>query len=93
MIKISGLDTLTRQLDEAQQAIDSVGEELGVINFDPTDPASIEAAIQDAERVVDERLGPYLDNAVIAPVAQQMKDAFREAVIAKAAEARLQPNT
>lgn len=88
VIKISGLDTLTKQLDEAQAALAELDEELGVVSFDPTDPASIEAAIQEAEGLVDERMAPYANNAIIGPLAEQMKNRYRDAVIAKAAESR-----
>ena len=55
----------------------------------PSDPASIEAAIAESERLVDERLGTYAGNTIVGPLIQQMKDAFRTAVIEKATEARL----
>jgi len=84
-----GLDTLQKTLREAQSALRAVEGELGTLTFDPNDPSSIEAAIVESERLVDERLGPYSNNAMVAPLIQQMKEAFRAAVIEKAAEARL----
>lgn len=89
MFKIKGLDTLQRTLREAQNALKAVEGELGTLTFDPHEPASIEAAIVESERLVDERLGAYSANAMVAPLIQQMKEAFRAAVIEKAAEARL----
>ena len=46
MFKISGLDQLTRQLEQAQQAFAEIDGELGTVEFNPHDPASIEAASQ-----------------------------------------------
>lgn len=89
MFKITGLDSLQKTLSEAQIALEAVNGELGTLTFNPDDPASIEAAIAESERLVDERLGAYVGNSIVEPLIQQMKDAFRTAVIEKAAEARL----
>lgn len=88
MFNIEGLDCLQKTLSEAQTALEAVNDELGTLTFNPEDPASIEAAIVESERLVDERLGGHADNMIIGPLIQQMKDAFRTAVIEKAAEAR-----
>lgn len=89
MFSITGLDSLQKSLSEAQTALEAVNGELGTLTFNPEDPASIEAAIAESERLVDERLGLYAGNTIVGPLIQQMKDAFRAAVIEKAAEARL----
>lgn len=89
MFKISGLDDLSRQLTNAQKALETLDSELGTVSFDPNDPASIEAAIQSVEAVIDERLGPYASNPIIAPLAEEMKEKYREAIIDRAAGARL----
>ena len=89
MTGISGLAELQKTLSDAQAALEAVNGELGTLTFNPEDPASIEAAIVEAERLVDERLGPYAANPIVGPLIQQMKDAFRTAVVEKAAEARL----
>lgn len=89
MFSIKGLDSLQKTLSEAQIALEAVNGELGTLTFNPEDPESIEAAIAESERLVDERLGTYSGNMIVEPLIQQMKDAFRTAVIEKAAEARL----
>ena len=91
-MKITGLDQLTRQLDEAQRAMASLDGELGSVNFDPNDPASIEAAIQKMEAMIDERLGSYVSNPIVGPMAEQMKEKYRAAIVEKAAEARTGSN-
>lgn len=88
MFKIEGLDKLTRQLEEAQQAIASLDGELGTVQFNPNDPASIEQAIQDVEHLVDERVQSYASNPMVASLAEQMKEQYRQAILDKAAEAR-----
>ncbi len=89
MFSITGLDSLQKTLSEAQITLEAVNGELGTLTFNPEDPESIEAAIAESERLVDERLGTYSGNMIVEPLIQQMKDAFRTAVIEKAAEARL----
>lgn len=89
MFKITGLDKLQRDLKEAQRALSELDGELGIVSFDPHDPASIEAAIQSVYRMVDERAGEYASNPVVGPMIEQMKDSYRENILHKAAEARL----
>lgn len=89
MFNITGLDELSKQLTDAQKALEMLDGELGTVSFEPDDPASIEAAIQSVEKIIDDRLGPFASNPIIAPLAEQMKDKYREAIIDRAAEARL----
>jgi len=90
MFKITGLDKLQRDLDEAQRALGELDGELGTVNFNPNDPSSIEAAIQSVYRMVDERAGQYASNPVVGPMIEEMKESYRENILQKAAEARLQ---
>lgn len=90
MIKISGLDKLQRELEQAQRAMKAIDGELTQVSFDPEDPASIEAAIQQVNDVIDQRLGAYSKNAIVAPLIDQMKDRYRHAILERAAEARLE---
>lgn len=88
MFKIEGLDKLTHQLEEAQQAIAALDGELGTVQFNPHDPASIEKAIQDVEHLVDDRVQSYARNPMVASLAEQMKEQYRQTILDKAAEAR-----
>ncbi|MDI5936361.1 hypothetical protein [Halomonas kalidii] len=90
MLKITGLNKLQKELKEAEQALSQLDGELGVVNFDPDDPASIEAAIQSVIRIIDSRIEPYADNPIVGSLADQMKESYRENMLQKAAEARLQ---
>ena len=89
MFKITGLDKLSSSLNDATKALEALDGELGTVTFNPNDPASSEAAIQEVERIVDERLGAYASNPIIGPLAEGMKEKYREAIIEKAAAARL----
>lgn len=90
MLKITGLEKLQKELEEAEQALNELDGELGVVNFDANDPASIEAAIQSVKRMIDSRIEPYADNPIVGSLADQMKESYRENILQKAAETRLQ---
>jgi hypothetical protein len=88
MIKITGLDELTRDLDAAQKAFAELDGELGTVNFDPEDPESIESAIVSMEQIVNDRVGRYAGNPIVGPMIEEAKESFRQAILDKAAEAR-----
>lgn len=90
MIKITGLEQLSRQLTGAQKAAEALDGELGTVSFDPNDPASIEAAIKSVETIIDERLASYIDNAIVDTLAANMKEKYRESIVDRAASARLE---
>jgi hypothetical protein len=90
MIDITGLDKLILELDEAKKAVSAIDGELETVNFDPHDPASIEAAIQEVGNMIDQRLGSYATNPVVAPIIEQAKEGYRAAIIERAAAARLE---
>ncbi len=90
MFNITGLDKLQKELEEAQRALDELDGELGTVTFTPHDPASIEAAIQSVNQMVDGRVGQYVSNPFVGPLIEQMKETYRESILQKAAEARLQ---
>lgn len=87
MVKITGFDTLTRQLGDAQKAMKELDGALTTVKFDPTDQSSVRAAIRDMERAVDQKVNRYRDNPLVANVAKQTKAHFREAINKQAREA------
>ncbi len=89
MIKITGLDSFTRDIKEAERALRNLDGELGVVKFDPNDPSSIEAAIMEVEKLIDDRLGSFRTNPIIAPLIDGMKEQYREGIIQRASSARL----
>ena len=90
MFKIDGLDKLTRDLEAAQKALSELDGELGAVGMDPHDPASIEAAIQEAARLIDERIVPYASNPLVAQLVESVKEAQRERLLERAAAARIE---
>ncbi|WFU07525.1 hypothetical protein QA648_36935 (plasmid) [Rhizobium sp. CB3171] len=88
MFKITGLDKITKELDQLQRVIGGLDGEIGQVKFDPSDPASIESAISDVENMIDQKAGHYASNSMAASIIEQMKDTYRQAILDKAAEAR-----
>jgi hypothetical protein len=88
-MKVKGLEEFTRTLDDAQKALQGLDGELGSVSFDPNDPSSIEAAISRMEAMVDERLGRFSRNPIIAPLISGMKEQYRKGILDRAAAARL----
>ena len=90
MFKISGLDGLSKTLEEAARALEGTDGEFGSVSFDPNDPASIENAIAEIARLVDEKLGAYGSNPIVAQMAEGIKESYRNGILEKAAAARLE---
>ncbi len=89
MIKTSGLDKLSRDLTQAQRALEAMDGELGSVSFDPEDPQSLEIAIQQVEMLIDERLDAYSSNPLVGPMIKTLKEKYREVILEKAAAARV----
>lgn len=89
MFKIEGLDKLQKEISEASKAMEEMDGELGSVSFNPHDPGSIEAAISEINRMIDEKLGSYSRNSIIGPMIDGMKEQYREGILERAAAARL----
>lgn len=90
MFKIDGLDKLTKQLEQAQKALEELDGELGTVSFDPNDPASIETAIQQANTMLEAKVAPWADNPLVEQMLDGIKEQFRETIIERAAAGRLE---
>lgn len=89
MSKFKGFDKITRELSDAQKVLEDLDGQIGTVNFNPDDPESIEAAISSMEQIIDERVGRYASNNIIGPMADEMKTSYRQAILDRAAEARV----
>jgi acyl carrier protein phosphodiesterase len=88
MLEIKGLEELSQSLKGAQEALGNLDGDLATVRFDPEEPASIEAAILEMERVIDARVSGHADNSFVAPLVEAAKENFRQAILDKAAAAR-----
>jgi hypothetical protein len=87
--KITGLDKLQNQFKNAERAMRSLDGTIASVNFDPNEPASIQAAIAQMENAIDEKIAPYRGNPIVQNVASQMKKTYREQIFERAAFARI----
>ena len=91
--KITGLDELQKQLDDAAQALQGLGGQIGTVNFNPNDPSSVEAAAAQMESIIDEKIASYRGNKLVENLVAQMKERYRQQICDRAAKARLQGET
>jgi hypothetical protein len=85
-----GFGQLQKQLQMAQDALKRVEGQLGTVQFDPDDPESIERAMRQIDAIIEERLGDYLDNPIIGPLSERMKEKYKEAILEQAQALRLE---
>lgn len=90
MIKIKGLDALTKKVNQLARFAEEVDGELATVAFDPNDPSSIEAAIGEMEAALEQKAGSYAGNDMVVNLVEQMKANLRERILERAAEARLE---
>lgn len=88
-MQIKGLDALMRKMKELENAAAALDGDIANVSFDPQDPQSIDLAIQQMEAAIDERVGDYQDNDIVQSIADQLKEHARNAVLERAAGARL----
>jgi hypothetical protein len=80
-IKITGLDKLQRELEDAQRAFQSLDGTIATLRFNPDDPESVQEAIRQMEAAVDAKVAPYHGNALVSTVAQKSKAAYRAKIL------------
>jgi len=84
MLKISGLEKLQRQLEDAQRAFGALDGEIATVRFDPDSPDSVQAAIRSMEAAVDRKVSPYRGNALVESVIPKLKEKYRAAILERA---------
>ena len=87
-IRITGLDKLTRELEDAQRALQNLNGSFGTISFDAADPASVDSALREIDRMVDNRLGAYRSNALVGQLAKATKEAYRKQLLDRVRKVR-----
>jgi hypothetical protein len=72
-LKITGLDKLQRDLDQAQRAFKSLDGEITRLKFEPNDQGSIEAALRQLDAAIDAKVRPYRGNPLVEAVAKGLR--------------------
>lgn len=93
MFEIKGLDKLNKTLDELEKVTHELDGPLGAIQFDAGSAESIELAIVEMENIVDKKFENYASNPVAIDMAERIKAAYRQMIIDKASEARIQADS
>lgn len=88
-ISISGLDDLSNAMKGLQRALGELEGEFGTVSFNPEDPSSIENAISDMRKMVDEKLAKYGSNEIVSSISDEIKERFRGEILRQASNARL----
>ena len=89
-MKITGLDALSRTLEELEKVLAELDGDLAHVTFNPYDPHSIEQAIHKFNSAVDERLEGYEHNEFVVNIVEEFKENGRSAITDRAAAARLE---
>jgi|26BtaG_2_1085354.scaffolds.fasta_scaffold41627_2 hypothetical protein len=93
MFEIKGLDHLNKTLSELGKVTGELEGELGSIQFDAENAESIELAIVKMENMVDKKFENYASNPVAINMADGIKAAYRQMIVDKASEARIQADS
>lgn len=66
-------DEMTRILEEAADGLKALEDEVITAEFDPDDPASVEAAIIHIDAVIDAKIARYRGNRLVEEAADAIK--------------------
>lgn len=80
---------MARYLREIEKFIEEVNSLAASVVFESISPASIEAAMGNADQCIDQVAGRYNRNPLLKEVAQKVKLQLREKILEKAANSRL----
>lgn len=87
-ITISGVDELREQFSQIQAALANLGEHIGTVSFDPTKPESIDGAISEIHRMIDDEVAEFSENEIVRGIISEMKEKYIEAIKQKALDAK-----
>lgn len=89
-MKIAGLDDLARKMDELARVVAELDGDIAQVRFNSHDPEIIELAIRQGHIAIDQRVSRYSHNEMVASIASEIKQKYREAIYEKAAASRLE---
>lgn len=87
-MKISGLEKLLKELEQAKKALGRLDGTITTVEFDPNQPASIHTAISKMEGQVDACVSAYSRNKMVKEMAGATKANFAAQIRERAAQAR-----
>ncbi|NRD69175.1 hypothetical protein HQR03_01285 [Psychrobacter okhotskensis] len=84
MLEIQGLDKLQDELVDLQKFMNEFDSELGTFKLNSKDSDSVENAIREMERMVDNKVLKYSSNATIMNMVSDIKNNLKQQIISKA---------
>jgi hypothetical protein len=78
---IKRLDTLNQELNAGGEAFAGLDDEIAHIGFEPTDEASVQAALEQIESAIDARVAKYPGNPIISATGTELKDEYRQMIV------------
>ena len=84
MLEIQGLDELQDELVDLQKFMNEFDSELGTFKLNSKDSDSVENAIREMERMVDNKVLKYSSNATIMNMVSDIKNNLKQQIISKA---------
>jgi hypothetical protein len=79
-VKITRGDKFQKELAELSSAMASLDGEVAQLRFTPSDPASVQRAIEEMEAAVDRKAAAYSSNPMVVKIAEASKEAFRKKI-------------
>lgn len=84
MLEIQGLDKLQDELVDLQKFMNEFDSELATFKLNSKDSDSVENAIREMERMVDNKVLKYSSNATIMNMVSDIKNNLKQQIISKA---------
>ncbi len=70
-----GIEKLLREIADFQRAAKALDGTIATLRF-TSDPASVQAAVQQMEWAVDEKVAPFRSNRMVADLVKQLKQRY-----------------
>jgi hypothetical protein len=77
---------MTRLLEEAAEGLKALEDEVITAEFDPNDPASVDAAIRHIDNTIDAKVARFLGNRLVEEAAHATKAECRANILLQAAD-------
>jgi hypothetical protein len=88
--QIIDLDEVNVLIEELRAALAELSGKICEIHFDPSKPEEVQAAVEQTERAVDDKLSGFPDNPLVQQFAAGIKRKFKGEIVKRATEARKQ---
>ncbi|HLY60668.1 MAG TPA: hypothetical protein VKV95_07860 [Terriglobia bacterium] len=83
----TGLDQLNDLIEELQSAFSELSGKICEVHFNPSKAEEVQAAIDQTEAAVDERLSDFPDNPLVEQLATGIKEKFKAEILKRANKA------